>query len=74
MMIDILGLGAIICIGILILVVIILVIAFFFKMLIQFLPATLLAILVFLFTRSFIWAVIAFVGTALILSLIDWFK
>ncbi len=73
-MIPLLGLGAAVCIGILILVVIILIIAFFLKMLIQFLPATLLAILVFLLTGDLLWAVIAFVGTALILSLIDWLR
>ncbi|MBS3817234.1 MAG: hypothetical protein KGY76_06695 [Candidatus Thermoplasmatota archaeon] len=69
-----LGLGAAICVGILILVIIVIIIAFFLKMLIQFLPATLLAILVFLFTGDLIWAIIAFVGTAFILSLIDWVR
>ena len=57
-----------ICIGIFVLVVIILVIAFFLKMLIEFLPATLLAILVLLFTGSFFWAIIVFLAVAFILS------
>lgn len=69
-----LGLGAAICIGVLILVIIVIIIAFFLKMLIQFLPATLLAILVFLLTKNFIWAILAFVGTAFVLSLIDWLR
>ncbi|MBS3782154.1 MAG: hypothetical protein KGY66_07310 [Candidatus Thermoplasmatota archaeon] len=58
--------------GILVLVVIILIIAFFLKMLIQFLPATLLAILVFIFTGDLFWTAIAFLTTAFILSVVDW--
>ncbi len=57
-----------ICVGILILVVIILVLAFFLKMLIEFLPATILAVLIYLFTGSLFWAVIAFLAVAFILS------
>lgn len=59
------------CIGILVLVIIILIIAFFLKLLISFLPATLLAVLVFIFTRNLFWTVIVFVVVALILSIVD---
>lgn len=67
-----LGLGLTLCMGLLILVIIILVIAFFLKMLIQFLPATLLAILVYIFTRSFLWAGVTFLAVAFVLSVVDW--
>ncbi len=65
------ALGALLCIGILILVVIILIIAFFLKLLIAFLPATLLAILVYLFTGNLFLTIVAFVVVALILSIVD---
>ncbi|MFP3872610.1 MAG: hypothetical protein ACOCTR_04095 [Candidatus Natronoplasma sp.] len=67
-----LGLGLGICLLLLILVVIVLIIAFFLKMLIQFLPATLLAILVFIFTRDLLWTIITFVAVAFVLSVVDW--
>ncbi len=64
-------LGLVICAGILVLVIIILIIAFFLKLLIAFLPATLLAILVFLFTGDLFLTIVAFVVVALILSIVD---
>ncbi len=69
-MIPYIGLGILACIGLLILVIIILIIAFFLKLLIAFLPATIAAILVFLFIGPF-WAVVTFLVLALILSIFD---
>ena len=69
-----LSIGLAVCIGILVLIIIILVIAFFLKMLIEFLPATILAVLVFLFTGNFFWAIIVFLAVAFILSIVDWLR
>jgi len=63
-----LGAGFAVCMGILVLVIIILVIAFFLKMLIEFLPATILAVLIYLFTNDIFWSVVAFLIVAFILS------
>ncbi len=64
------GLGAdlAVCMGILVLVIILLMIAFFLKVLIEFLPATILAILIYLFTADLFWSVVAFLIIAFILS------
>ncbi len=63
-------LGSSICIGLIIIVVAIFVIAYFLSLLIEFLPATIIAILVYLFTGNFIWAIIAFVAIALLSSFV----
>ncbi len=68
------GLGAAICFGLIILIVVIMVIAFFFKMLIEFLPATILAVLTYLMTDRLFLAVIVFLAVAFLLSLIDKIK
>ncbi len=68
------GLGAMICFGLLILVVVVLVIAFFLKMLIEFLPATIIAVLVYLFTKSLFLAIVVFLAIAFVLSLVDKIK
>ncbi len=70
-MIPTLGFGLAVCVGILILVVIILLIAFFLSMLIEFLPATILAVLVFLIWGDLFLAVIVFLVVAFILSIVD---
>ncbi|MFP4001170.1 MAG: hypothetical protein ACLFSM_08655 [Thermoplasmata archaeon] len=69
-----LGAGLAVCAALLILVIIILIIAFFLKMLLQFLPATLLAILVYIFTRNLLWAGVVFLVVAFILSVIEWMR
>ena len=63
-------LGSSIFIGLIIIVVAIFVIAYFLSLLIEFLPATIIAILVYLFTGNFIWAIIAFVAIALLSSFV----
>ncbi len=62
-------LGSSICIGIIVLVLAIIIIAYFLSVLIEFLPATLVAILVYIFTGSFMWTIVAFVAIALIMVL-----
>ncbi len=73
-MLEWLGIGIEACIGLLVLLVVILIIAFFLKLLIAFLPATFLAILVFLLTENLFWAAIAFLATAFVLGVIDWVR
>lgn len=71
-MTGLLGLGIMACFGILLLIIFIMVLAFFLKLLIAFIPATLLAILVFLLTGgSLFWAAIVFLVVALIMSIFD---
>ncbi|MFO7791586.1 MAG: hypothetical protein R6W73_01205 [Candidatus Saliniplasma sp.] len=67
-MLDVLGLGIIACVALLILILIIFVIAVFFKMILEFLPATAAAVLIFLITDSIIYALGAFVIIALIMT------
>ena len=62
-------LGSMICIGIIILVLVIVLIAYFLKLLIEFLPATLIALLVYIFTGSFLWAVVSFAVIALMMTM-----
>ncbi|MGM0405899.1 MAG: hypothetical protein ACQEQM_07150 [Thermoplasmatota archaeon] len=62
-------LGSSICIGLIILVVAIIIIAYFLSVLIEFLPATLVAILVYIFTGSLLWTIVAFVAIALLMVL-----
>ncbi|MFW6040718.1 MAG: hypothetical protein ACOC85_02665 [Thermoplasmatota archaeon] len=63
------ALGSTLCIGMLILVILIILIAYFFSLLIEFLPATLIAILVYIFTGSFLWAIISFIVIALLMTM-----
>ncbi|MEF8874703.1 MAG: hypothetical protein V5A88_08570 [Candidatus Thermoplasmatota archaeon] len=63
------ALGSVLCIGIIILILVIVVLAFFLSLLIEFLPATLIAILVYLFTGNLMWTVLVFVVIALLMSL-----
>ncbi|MFP4001432.1 MAG: hypothetical protein ACLFSM_08490 [Thermoplasmata archaeon] len=61
--------GSPFCIGLIVLAVIIFLFAYFLSLLIEFLPATLLAILVYLFTGNLIWSIVAFVVIALLMML-----
>ena len=67
-MFGILQLGMLACAVILILVVIVIIIAVFFKLILEFLPATAAAVLIFLVTGSIIYSLVAFVIIALIMT------
>jgi len=67
-MFGILQLGVLACVALLLLVVIVMVIAVFFKLILEFLPATAAAILIFLVTGSIIYSLAAFVIIALIMT------
>jgi len=67
-MFGILQLGVLACVALLLLVVIVIVIAVFFKLILEFLPATAAAILIFLVTGSIIYSLAAFVIVALIMT------
>ncbi len=62
-------LGGELCIGILVLVLIVLVVGYIFSLLIHFLPAALSGILIYLLTADVYWALIAFFGVALLMTL-----
>ena len=69
------GLGATLCFALIIIIIIILVLAFFFSLLLEFLPATVLAIIVFLITGGDLFlAAITFLIVAFIMTLIRWFR
>lgn len=61
-------LGSPLCIGIIVLVLIIFLFAYVLSLLIEFLPATLLAILVYIFTGDLIWTIVAFLVVAMIMT------
>jgi len=67
-MFGILQLGVLACVALLILVLIVIVIAVFFKLILEFLPATAAAVLIFLVTGSIIYSLAAFVIIALIMT------
>ncbi|MGM0404524.1 MAG: hypothetical protein ACQEQM_00075 [Thermoplasmatota archaeon] len=67
-MFGILELGTLACAAILILVLIVIIISVFFKLILEFLPATAASVLVYLVTNSIIYSLAAFVIIALIMT------
>ncbi len=69
------GIGATLCLGLIIILIIILILALFFSLLIEFLPATILAIIVFFITGGDLFlSAITFLLVAFVMSLIRWFR
>lgn len=69
------GFGATVCFALIIILIIVLVLAIFFSLLLEFLPATILAIIVFLITGGDLFlSAITFLLVAFVMTLVRWFR